>query len=85
METAPTTTSNSGWSNTLDKLITTGAGVFGSYTNAQVAKANAKLGTAQTAVTTQQVQSNSNVMKYVLIGGGALVAIGLLIFLAKRK
>ena len=80
------TTSSTGTSTNLDKLLSVATQVYSGINSAQIAKDNAKAAASnakvQTAVTQQ---SQSNVMKYVIIGGAALVAVGLLVFLAKRK
>ena len=80
---APPTTD---WTKSLNTLLTAGSSIFSGYTNSQVASQNAKAANAAAKAAAANAQSNqSSVMKYVLIGGGILVAVIAVIFLLKKK
>jgi hypothetical protein len=75
----PSSTGNS----VVDSLLNTGASVYGTYTNAQVAKNNANKN-AQTAPAIVAQQQNGT-LKYILIGGGVLVSLVIVALLFRKK
>ena len=86
MDATTTPASNFSWSNTFDKLLTAGASIYSGVTNASLAKSNAKAAAAaqQAAAANAQTQQSS-IVKYALIAVGVVVAIGLVVFLIKKK